>query len=61
MMDDPIEMTHHGTPLEAAKDDKLQGDQQEPAKDPLAEAQPRSRIRIAAILLALSVRGLIDL
>ncbi|KAI4168461.1 MAG: hypothetical protein LQ346_009047 [Caloplaca aetnensis] len=54
-MDDPIEMTHHGTPLEAAKDDKLQGDQQEPAKDPLAEAQPRSRIRIAAILLALSL------
>lgn len=56
-MDDPIELIHHSTPREAAKADKVQHDQHEPTTDPLAANKSRSRIRLAAILLALSVSG----
>ena len=61
-MDDPIELIHHhSTPPAAAKADQLEHNQHEPTIDPLAAAEPCSRVRLAAILLALSVRALMIL
>ncbi|KAL8764753.1 MAG: hypothetical protein Q9209_007896 [Squamulea sp. 1 TL-2023] len=54
-MDDPIEIIHHSTPPTAAKADKLEHNQYEPTTDPLAATEPRSRVWLAAILLALSL------
>lgn len=62
MMDDPIELIHHhSTPPTAAKADQLEHNQHKHTTDPVAATEPRSRVRLAAILLALSVRVLMIL
>ncbi|KAL8922158.1 MAG: hypothetical protein Q9208_005353 [Pyrenodesmia sp. 3 TL-2023] len=54
-MDDPIELIQPSKPPTAAKADKVEDNQHEPTTDPLAATESRSRIRLAAILLALSL------